>query len=545
MIRRAYASTKYSVRHCDPLEPPTYSDLLIHLEVPAFGWAPFSPKNCLVVNPELYNPTAWNSYLGRFDHIIVKDRTAEAEFRELVGSKVVYIPWTIPPETVAPSNKLRNEFLWVIGGSANKRAYVRSLLRVWRATYPRLHITTVAELDLSGLEVLPNVTIRVGDISRSERVTMRSEYRGHICCSRAEGYGYTAAEAFSVGAFTILNSLPVYLDTYRGVSTVHFLPSKLEDKYYDVGAETGVLQESLDEIMRSFVEKRRIVQDRKEIEARWGVFANEWKKLYTPVPRPLTMKFVPPKLDATDCPSISIVTLVYNRKRFFDLACHSIMITDYPKDRIEWIVVDDSDEPAEQNSDRIVQVGEASAPIKFVYVPLKRKTPVSEKRNIGVKSASHSIVLYMDDDDHYPATSFRRRVAWLTLHPWRPRCVGATTIACYDLLKGISAVNVPPMDIPLSQRISEATLTFYKAFWEEKGFPPGVVVGEGEGFLQGREEACLEIPPQQIIVAFSHGKNVSSRRVPSDTDVTPGCFWGFPKEFLIFIHGLAGVTLSH
>ena len=111
-------------------------------------------------------------------------------------------------------------------------------------------------------------------------------------------------------------------------------------------------------------------------------------------------------------------------------------------------------------------------------------------------------------------------------------------------MKGISAVNVPPMDIPLSQRVSEATLTFHRSFWEEKGFPAGVVVGEGEGFLQGRDRDCLEIPPQQIIVAFSHGKNASSRRVPSDADVTPGCFWGFPKEFLIFVHGLAGITLA-
>jgi hypothetical protein len=49
--------------------------------------------------------------------------------------------------------------------------------------------------------------------------------------------------------------------------------------------------------------------------------------------------------------------------------------------------------------------------------------------------------------------------------------------------------------------------------------------------------------PQQIIVAFSHGTNTSSRRIPSGAEVKPGCFWGFPKEFLIFIHGLAGVNI--
>jgi len=219
------------------------------------------------------------------------------------------------------------------------------------------------------------------------------------------------------------------------------------------------------------------------------------------------------------------------------------MITDYPQTMIEWIIVDDSDDPMEQNSDTIMKVANASTTLKIAYYPLKRKTPVSDKRNYGVSKATNDIVLFMDDDDHYPETSIRRRVAWLTKHSWKPEAVACTTIACYDLVKGISAVNVPPLDLPLSQRISEATLTFYKAWWQGRAFQKGITVGEGEGFVQGRETDVLEIPPQQIIVAFSHGKNVSSRRVPSDSDVKPGCFWEFPKEFLVFIHGLAGVNI--
>jgi hypothetical protein len=169
---------------------------------------------------------------------------------------------------------------------------------------------------------------------------------------------------------------------------------------------------------------------------------------------------------------------------------------------------------------------------------------VGEKRNIGCAAATAQIILMMDDDDHYPETSFRRRVAWLTLHPWKPKVVACTSIACYDLKKAVSAVNVPPFDIPLSERISEATLTFYKSWWEAKKFPSDVQVGEGETLLKKRETDLLEIPPQQIIVAFSHGQNVSSRRIPSGPDVNPGCFWGFPSEFLVFVHGLAGIKVE-
>jgi hypothetical protein len=132
-------------------------------------------------------------------------------------------------------------------------------------------------------------------------------------------------------------------------------------------------------------------------------------------------------------------------------------------------------------------------------------------------------------------------VAWLLAHPEKS-IVGCTTIALYDLQHGTSAVNVPPFDIPLAQRVSEATLTFKKSAWLARKFSH-VSVAEGEGWIQGREEQMLEIPPQQIIVAFSHQGNQSSRRIPP-SDAKPSCFWGFPKEYLIFIHGLVGVGVE-
>ena len=241
-------------------------------------------------------------------------------------------------------------------------------------------------------------------------------------------------------------------------------------------------------------------------------------------------------------PPISIVTLMYNRPAFFDLACHNIMVSDYPKGKIEWIIVDDSD--TDSAAEQIRAVAERSNSIKMVYVQLDKRHTVSQKRNLGVEKATADIVLMMDDDDHYPETSIRRRVSWLTVHPWAPKAVCATTIACYDLVRGISAVNTPPLTLSLGKRASEATLTFYKSWWAERQFQEGVQVGEAEGFIDGRAGDVLEIPPQQIIVAFSHGKNVSGRRVPSGVDVKPGCFWGFPKEFLVFIHGLAGIQVK-
>jgi glycosyltransferase involved in cell wall biosynthesis len=254
-------------------------------------------------------------------------------------------------------------------------------------------------------------------------------------------------------------------------------------------------------------------------------------------------KNLPPILDRKNCPYISVVTLVYNRRKFFDLAKHNMILTDYPKNKIEWIIVDDSDNPNEQASDKIIQTREQFTDIYILFVHIIKKTYVSQKRNIGVEHSTHDIILFMDDDDHYPETSFRRRVAWLTNHITKPKCVVCTTIACYDLLKGVSAVNCPPLELPLGQRISEATLTFYKDWYMQQKLEKNIQVGEGETLIKGREDNVLEIPPQQIIVAFSHGKNVSSRRIPASDNIKPSCFWGFPKEYLVFIHSLVGINV--
>lgn len=541
-LKRALGGTGCQFREADPLEPPAPCHLAIHLEIPVYGWMPWASQNILMVNPEWFEE-AWRPYMHRFDRVFYKDPVAmEAAIAAgiVTAAQAVLVPWAasrpVPPQSLKrapPKGSADTGFVWFIGGSKNKRAAVAPFLANWKPEYPPLRIYSVEPIDLSGVALPENVRLEVKDLRPDERFSLCTFFRGHICCSTAEGFGYTAAEAEWYGAFTILNDLPVYRADYSDCSGVHILPN---------------LSANLDAILNAFtltdftaLEKLRVAS----AEKRWKRFVAGVQAAVKPLKdaAPAKAKALPPALADADCPPISIVTLLYNRRRFFDLACHSIILSDYPKDKIEWIVVEDSDDPAEDASDRVISVAETAAPLKLVYVPLRKKKTVAEKRNIGVEKATNDIILMVDDDDHYPGSSFRRRVSWLLQSAWKPKAVAATTIACYDLTRAISAVNVPPMNLPLSQRISEATLTFYKSWWAERKFPSAVQVGEAEEFVAGREADMLEIPPQQVIVAFSHGKNASSRRIPSGADVKPGCFWGFPKEFLVFVHGLAGIKV--
>jgi hypothetical protein len=534
-------------RYADPLEVPHSCDILVHVEIPVYTWMPWASKNILVVNPEWFQE-AWIPYMGRFTAVVYKDPLSAAEAVRkgyVTQEQVRIVPWGCakpePPRRTSagavPQGTADTGFVWFLAGSASKRAYVPKMLSMWREQYPPLRIYSVEPVDLSGIAVLPNVRFETKDLDPSMKSGLGTFFRGHIGCSAAEGFSYVAAEAEWSGAYTILNDLNCFVSDYKDCLGVHI-----------VSEAADVLEEPLAEAIAAFeaADLNAVAAARQASAAeRYDRFLTRFAEVIQEISgrRVEPMGALPPILLPEDCPPISIVTMLYNRRKFFDLACHNIMMTDYPKDKLEWIIIEDSDNPMEDASDRVVAVAESAAPVRVVYVPLKKKLPVSEKRNMAIAKATSEIILMMDDDDHYPETSFRRRVAWLTKHPWAPKCVTATTIACYDLVKGISAVNTPPLGLPLGQRVSEATLTFYKGWWEQHPFPTDVQVGEGEGFLAGRDADVLEIPPQQIIVAFSHGANTSSRRIPSGAEVKPGCFWGFPKEFLIFVHGLVGVKV--
>ncbi len=144
----------------------------------------------------------------------------------------------------------------------------------------------------------------------------------------------------------------------------------------------------------------------------------------------------------------------------------------------------------------------------------------------------YDILCMMDDDDVYPNNSVLQRVAMLLKEPAK-QCGFCTTIPCYDIVKYSSFVNVPPYTLPMSQRVSEATLVFTRDFWKERPFIP-IQIAEGDTFIHGREHMCREISPQEVIVSLIHPKNTSSRKLP-DIKEPNGCHYGFNEQLFAMV----------
>jgi hypothetical protein len=558
------------LRTTDMREPLTHSDIQIHLEIPIFAAIPWAHTNVILVNPEQWS-FAYDAYVHAFDALIFRDQISADKFRKDFTDKgiptdnIYVVPWcaSLQVKDVKSPYGGGDGFICFLAGSKSKFNYLKQVLSFWKETDPNLVIyTTRADFtnELSGMNLPSNITVKTQELDTESRLRLMSAYRGHIICSEGEAFSYAAAEAEVMGAFSIMNSLPVFCEMYETAVGAAWLSNEYteSDKVrYSTATITTNIRNELEAAFQAFEEADfdKIRKTRQELSnIRFSNTSTKFlvmlQMLQSLIKERRPMKGVlhcPPVLHASDCPPITIITPTYNREKLIDIAFHNILATDYPHDKIEWIVIEDNEKTPHLASEKIISFQIQVPKIKLKYIPIEGRMTIGEKRNHAIEHASNDIILFMDDDDHYPETSFRRRVAWLTKGIKRGQ-VGKANIACcttlalYDLKTGISAVNVPPFNIPFAQRISEATLTFRKSAWLERKFP-NVSLSEGESWISGREDQVIEIPPQQIIVAFSHGNNQSSRRIPP-VDQKPACFWGFPKEYLVFIHGLVGVQVE-
>lgn len=208
-----------------------------------------------------------------------------------------------------------------------------------------------------------------------------------------------------------------------------------------------------------------------------------------------------PDIDPNDLPDVSIVTLTYNRSEMLDIAIRNFNRFDYPEDKLQWVIIDDSNERHQELNKKLV-----GRDIRVKYVQLPKKVSISEKRNIGVNEAKYDIIVHMDDDDYYPPESILARVKLLTKYRKSGvGCVGCTQLGVYNLIENYSYL----MDCKMP---SEASLAYTRQFWEANPFPSeDVPEGEGIPFLYRRTEQVVIMPYIFNLIAITHNKNITGK----------------------------------
>ncbi len=203
-----------------------------------------------------------------------------------------------------------------------------------------------------------------------------------------------------------------------------------------------------------------------------------------------------PQIDNNELPYISIITPTGNRRKLFSIAINNFHEIIYPKNKIEWVIVDDGEEDL---SDLL----RFSKNINYVKLSGPR-LPIGEKRNICVQNCTHDYIVNMDDDDYYPPSSVLGRVKTLLKYP-EINCVGCNNIGVFDIFNHTSYLA---SDGP--KYFSEASMAFRKSFWEHRSFYHTDKQAEGKYFCLYREHEMMSIPFQFVIIALKHKQNTTN-----------------------------------
>lgn len=521
---------QYSMPECSEAE------INIFIEVVNPTLFSYAAKNIWIPNHECTYKT-WIPYLHMMNEIWVKTHEAERIFSQLTSTYVRYIGWTSLNKEFR-SRKNYHHAIVPIGKNIHREAgsifvayeMIRQSDPAIYNNLPFLNIVSRLKIEVpTGIINKVNVFENLPDKDYDELLSVCGVC---ICLSRVEGFGHAVNEAMASGCNMIVSSIPPFLEdivgeTNLGADFVDIDSTIENDKCLGTFAISSI--ESLHRILLNFCDtpfaERKQGSDfvRKVYEANHESWMKRMKDIIPKVfpSTPYSLKDAMPKED--ELPDVSIVCVTRDRRLFMPILKYSYMIQSYPESKMELIIVDDGDDPIEDTLFGIPNV---------VYVRLDQKLTIGEKRNIGISKAMFGVIAFMDDDDVYPNNSILERVAMMMKFPFK-ECAFCSIIPCYDIVNYSSFMNAPPLQLPMSQRVSEATLIFTKKFWEERKFGD-TQIAEGDAFIHGREHMCRDLSPQEVIVSLVHPKNTSSRKLP-DFKEPNGCHFGFNEQLFMMV----------
>jgi glycosyltransferase involved in cell wall biosynthesis len=192
-------------------------------------------------------------------------------------------------------------------------------------------------------------------------------------------------------------------------------------------------------------------------------------------------------------PFISICTPTFNRRPFIPYMIKCFEHQTYPKDRIEWIIIDDGTDPIKDLVENIPQV-------KYFYY--EKQMLLGKKRNLMHEKCSGEIIVYMDDDDYYPPNRITHAVETLQNNP-QFLIAGSSEMHIYFENRKCMYQCGPYKE----NHSTAATFAFRKELLKQTSYDDNIAMAEESKFTKGYTIPLIQLEPLQSILVFSHSHN--------------------------------------
>ena len=201
-------------------------------------------------------------------------------------------------------------------------------------------------------------------------------------------------------------------------------------------------------------------------------------------------------------PFVSLCTPTYNRRVFISQMVKNVEKQDYPKNKFEWIIIDDGTDPIE---DLLPKDSETDLNIK--YYRYEEKIKLGKKRNLMHEKSSGEILVYMDDDDYYPPNRISHAVKKLQNNP-KALCAGSSIVYIYftDLKKVYQFGPYGPT------HATAGTFAFRRKLLDITSYQDDADMAEEKYFLKNYSIPFVQLDPVKTILVFAHQYNTFDKR---------------------------------
>jgi len=221
-------------------------------------------------------------------------------------------------------------------------------------------------------------------------------------------------------------------------------------------------------------------------------------------------------------PFVSLCTPTFNRRPFIPFMIKCFEHQTYPKDRIEWIIIDDGTDPIGDLIKDIPQV-------KYFYY--EEKMLLGKKRNLMHTKCSGDIIIYMDDDDYYPPERISHAVETLQQNPTF-LIAGSSEMHIYFNSKNRVYQCGPYRE----NHSTAATFAFKKELLSQTSYDNDAALAEESKFTKGYTIPLIQLNSLKSILVFSHRHNSLNKEklleFPEQTKtiISPYCVDDFVKD---------------
>ncbi len=210
-------------------------------------------------------------------------------------------------------------------------------------------------------------------------------------------------------------------------------------------------------------------------------------------------------------PLVSCICPTYNRRRFLPYLIHMFETQEWPKDKKELIILDDS---PTSNQD-IIDQHKKDLNIKYIYS--SERIHLGEKRNRLNNMANGEYIFCFDDDDYYPPQ--RLKVGVSRMRSSKKTLSGSSILYTYytNLNKLVIFGPYGP------KHCTNGTMAYHRSFVKDHYYEKDATKAEEKFFLKDYSADMVQINPLDVMICISHGENtVDKRRIMNtgkDTEI--------------------------